>query len=221
VSRSQDILRALVLVAALLGPRPARAQVPVPSAPSTAAEESAPTWSGTASIAGYFIPDDSDYVQPAVSADRSWLHLEARYNYEAQKTASFWGGVNFETGERVTLALTPRFGIVTGDTDGVAPGLRLSISSWKLELYSESEWVFDHADSSESFFYTWSELTLQPLDWFRFGMVTQRTRAYQTDRYIQRGLLAGVTWKRTTLTGHLFEPFGSNKATVVAIAIDF
>ena len=117
------------------------------------------------------MPDDSNYLQPTVSADRGWLHLEARYNYEAQQTASFWAGVNFEAGERVTLALTPMFGIVTGDTDGVAPGLLVTLATWKLELYSEAEWVVDSAETSDSFFYNWSELTLQPVEWFRFGLV--------------------------------------------------
>lgn len=211
-------LAVLTLAAAML-PAAAWAQEPSPSPPTAAAE---PAWSGAASLAAYFIPDDTDYLQPAVTADRGWLHLEARYNYEAQKTASFWGGVNVEAGgERVTLTLTPMFGVVTGDTDGIAPGLRVSLSTWKLELYSESEWVFGNADQAESFYYTWSEFTFHPSDWLRFGTVAQRTRAYQTDRYIQRGALLGVTWRRASLTGHLFEPFSSQPTVVVSLAVGF
>ena len=167
------------------------------------------------------MPDDSNYLQPTVSADRGWLHLEARYNYEAQQTASFWAGVNFEAGERVTLALTPMFGIVIGDTDGVAPGLLVTLATWKLELYSEAEWVVDTAETSDSFFYNWSELTLQPVEWFRFGLVTQRTRAYQSDRDIQRGLLGGVMWRNASFTGHVFEPFSDQPTVVVSVAIEF
>jgi hypothetical protein len=207
------------VLAVTLVPVAARAQEP---SASPGAPASAPAWSGSASLAAYFIPDDSDYVQPAILADRGWLHLEARYNYEARKTASFWGGVNVETGgKHVTLALTPMFGVVTGDTDGVAPGLRLSLSTWKLELYAESEWVFDSGDETDSFFYTWSEFTFHPIDWLRFGTVAQRTRAYQTDRYIQRGVLAGVMWKKASLTGHVFEPFSSQKTVVVSVGIEF
>jgi len=44
----------------------------------------------------------------------------------------------------------------------------------------------------ESFFCNWSELSLSPVDWYRFGLVGQRTRAYQTDVDIQRGLLVGA-----------------------------
>ena len=174
---------ALAALALTIAPVATRAQEP--SAPP---EPAGSAWSGSASLAAYFIPDDSDYLQPAVSADRGWLHLEARYNYEAQKTASFWGGVNIELGaEHVSLSLTPMFGVVTGETDGIAPGLRVSLSTWKLELSSESEWVFDSADETESFFYTWSEFTLHPTDWLRFGTVAQRTRPGGRRRDIRSG----------------------------------
>jgi len=38
--------------------------------------------------------------------------------------------------------------------------------------------VFDTGNSSDSFFYTWSELT-SALDWFQFGVVIPRTKVYQ------------------------------------------
>ena len=221
-SRVNAAAAGLLAVAALIGePTEAAAQDPSPTEQAAAASSPGPSWSGSASVAGYFVPDDSNYLQPTVSVDRGWLHLEARYNYEAQQTASFWAGVNFEAGERVTLALTPMFGIVTGDTDGVAPGLLVTLATWKLELYSEAEWVVDTAETSDSFFYNWSELTLQPVEWFRFGLVTQRTRAYQSDRDIQRGLLGGVMWRNASFTGHVFEPFSDQPTVVVSIGVQF
>ena len=44
-------------------------------------------------------------------------------------------------------------GGVFGNTTGIAPGYKGSLSWWKLELYSEGEYVFDTGDSSDSFFY--------------------------------------------------------------------
>jgi hypothetical protein len=204
-----------VALACLTAPGLATAQEPPPPAAST------PSWSGAASMAVYFVPDDVNYVQPTIEADRGWLHLEARYNYEALRTASFWVGANVEFGEKVTLALTPMFGVVTGDTDGVAPGLKATLSFWKMELYGESEWVVDADDRADNFFYMWSEVTVQPVEWMRVGMVTQRTRAYQSERDIQRGILAGVLWKNASLTGHVFEPFSDAPTTVVSLSIAF
>ena len=64
----------------------------------TADEEA---WSFSASAYTYFVPDDSNYVQPTFTADRGWLHLEARYNYEALDTGSAWIGYNFSGGEKL------------------------------------------------------------------------------------------------------------------------
>jgi hypothetical protein len=169
----------------------------------------------------YVVPDDANFVQPTLAVDRNWLHLEARYNYEATETGSLWVGANFELGERVTLALTPMFGVVVGDTNGVAPGLELTLNFWRLELYSEGEWMIDTDEKTDSFYYNWTELTLPVTGWLAVGLVTQRTRVYQSERDIQRGILAGVQWKQASLTGHVFEPFSSQPTYVISLAIEF
>jgi hypothetical protein len=130
-------------------------------------------------------------------------------------------GANFELGERVTLALTPMFGVVVGETNGVAPGLELTLNFWRLELYSEGEWMIDTDEKTDSFYYNWTELTLPVTGWLAVGLVTQRTRVYQSERDIQRGILAGVQWKQASLTGHVFEPFSSQPTYVISLAIEF
>ena len=112
-------------------------------------------------------------------------------------------------------------GGVFGDTTGIAPGYKGSLSWWKLELYSEGEYVFDTRSTSDSFFYNWSELTLAPAEWFRFGMVTQRTRVYKTDRDIQRGVLAGFSFKNVNLTGYVFSPDEDKPTLVLAVGLTF
>jgi hypothetical protein len=178
-------------------------------------------WSFSVSAYAYIVPDDRDYAQPTVTADRDWLHVEARYNYENLETGSAWVGYNFGGGEKLAWEFTPMLGGVFGDMTGVAPGYKGSLSWWKLELYSEGEYVFDTGDSSESFFYNWSELTLAPVDWFRFGLVTQRTRAYETDREIQRGLLVGFSYKAIDLTTYVFNLDDSKPTLVVAVSFGF
>jgi hypothetical protein len=178
-------------------------------------------WSFEVLVNTYLVPESSNFAQPIVTADRKWLHLETRYNYEAQKTGSFWAGVNFSGGDTVEWAITPMFGGVVGDTDGVAPGYRGSLTWRKLEFYSEGEWVFDAGDSTESFFYNWSELSWAPVEWFRFGLVTERTRAYQTDRDIQRGLLFGVSYKQLSFTTYVFNPDDAKPTWVLGAGISF
>jgi hypothetical protein len=191
------------------------------SPPPAVAAEATNAWTFSASVYTYIVPDDRDYAQPTVTADCGWLHLEARYNYEALDTGSVWVGYNFAGGEKLSWEFTPMIGGVFGDITGIAPGYKGSLSWWKLELYSEGEYVFDTGNSSDSFFYNWSELTLAPVDWFRFGLVTQRTRVYETDRDIQRGLLVGFSFKKLDLTTYIFNPDDSKPTVVVAVALSF
>jgi hypothetical protein len=192
------------------------------NAPPTAVEETVERkWSFAASAYAYFVPDSREYVQPTFTADRGWLHLEARYNYEDLETGSAWVGYNFSGGSKLAWEFTPMLGGVFGNTTGIAPGYKGSLSWWKLELYSEGEYVFDTGDSSESFFYNWSELTLAPVEWFRFGLVTQRTRVYKTDRDVQRGVLAGFTYKRASLTAYVLNPDESKPLVVLAVGLNF
>jgi hypothetical protein len=194
--------------------------VPVAAAPNPPPEDE-PVWEFSVSGYTYFVPDDADVVQPTFTADHDSLHLEARYNYEALDTGSAWLGYNFSGGETVTWELTPMLGAVFGATDGVAPGYKGSLGWWKLELYSEGEYVFDAGDFADSFFYNWSELTLAPVESFRFGLVTQRTRLYETEREIQRGLLVGVSFKWLDLTGYVFNPDDEKPTFVLAVAVTF
>jgi hypothetical protein len=216
------VRRVAGLVAVVLIAAQARAQTPAAIETPPAAEEAeAPRWSFSVSAYTYVVPHARDYAQPTVTADRGWLHLEARYNYEALESGSGWVGYNLSGGEAVAWELTPMIGGVVGDARGIAPGYKGTVSWWKLELFSEGEYFFDVRDSEGSFFYSWSELSLAPVDWGRVGVVGQRTHAYQADREIQRGLLAGVSYKRVDLTTYVFDPDTSDPTVVVAVGVTF
>ena len=220
---------AAVAIAVVFASANALAQTTTNPPPSTAsgtppapAEESNDTaWSFSASAYTYILPDAGNYVQPTFTADRGWLHLEARYNYEALESGSAWVGYNFSGGDTLAWELTPMLGGVFGDLTGIAPGYKGSLSWWKLEFYSEGESVFDTGDSADSFFYNWSELTLAPVDSVRFGLVTQRTRVYQSDRDVQRGLLVGVSYRKLDVSAYYFNPDDDKPTVVVAVALSF
>src|SRR5262245_14017999 len=179
------------------------------------------SWESTATTYAYFVPDDQNYVSAILTGDRNWLHLEGRYNYEDIDTGSAWLGYNFSFGEKLVLDLTPMFGGVFGNLNGVAPGTEVTLSYRKLEIYTENEYVFDLEDSTQNFFYTWTEATYSPLDWLRLGLIIQRTLAYQTDLDVQRGFLVGFSYKRVQITTYVFD-LGWDKPTVaVAAGFDF
>jgi hypothetical protein len=184
-------------------------------------EEDEKAWSFSASAFSYVLPDEPDYVQPTVTADYGSLHLEARYNYEDHQTGSAWVGYNFAGGDAFSFELTPIVGVVFGDTDGVAPGLEASLAWRQLDLSSEIEYVFDTAESSDSFLYTWSELGWSPEDWLRMGLVVQRTKAYKSEFDIERGFFAGVAYRNASVTAYVLNPDASEPTVVVGVSVDF
>jgi hypothetical protein len=183
--------------------------------------DQAPRWEFGAAAYQYFVPDGRNYVQPTITADRGELHLEARYNYEAQDTGSLWAGWKFAGGGDLSWEITPMLGGVIGQVDGVAPGYKGSLGWRRFELYSEGEYLFSTSSSSDSFFYNWSELTFAPVERLRVGIVTQRTRAYQADREVERGLLIGFAGERLQFSAYLFNPDESKPITVFSFAVSF
>ena len=220
---------ASLAIAVVFSSANALAQAPA-SAPSPQASATPPVpteepddkaWSFSASAYTYIAHESEDYVQPTFTADRGWLHLEARFNYEALDTGSAWFGYNFSGGEKLAWEFTPMLAGVFGKTTGVAPGYKGSLNWWKLALYSEGEHVFDAGDSSDSFSYNWSELTLAPVEWFRFGLATQRTYAQQSDPEIQDGPLVGLSYKKLDLTAYFFNPNDDDRTVVIAVGVRF
>ncbi|HXI30903.1 MAG TPA: hypothetical protein VNG89_20840 [Vicinamibacterales bacterium] len=192
------------------------------STADAAAEESAERpFSISATAYAYFVPDEPDFVMAIVPADVGVLHVEGRYNYEARNSGSAFVGLNARWGEKVKLAVTPMFGGVAGDLDGVIPALRLTVDWWRLELYSESEVVFDLDESGGSFFYIWSELAILPVTWLRTGVVVQRTHVYQTSLDTQRGLFVSGTYRFATLSLYEFNLGWTTPTWVIALGVAF
>ena len=220
------VARVVAIVLACAAPAAGQGSAPAPrpggeATSSTTDETASVEWSFSAAAYTYLLPDEGNYAQPTFTADRSWLHLEARVNYEDLRTGSVWTGYNFAGGQAVAWELTPMVGAVFGDTSGVAPGYKGAVSWRTLGFSSEGEYVFDAADSSESFFYNWSEVTVSPHEWWRVGLVTQRTRVYASEREIQRGLLAGFTVRNVDSAVYVFNPDDSKPIVVLAVTVGF
>jgi len=188
---------------------------------SSEAESVAKEWEFSFATIGYLVPHDQSYVSPTFMADREQLHLEARYNYEAQRTGSLWVGYNLSTGHTLALEFTPMLGGVVGDTTGIAPGYEMSLKYKRVELLSDGEVVVDIRNHNSSFFYTWDELVYTPLDWFHVGLVSQRTRAYQTDLDVQRGFSAGVSYKKADFTTYVFNAGWTDPTVVLSLSVKF
>src|SRR5271163_5127589 len=189
--------------------------------PAAIATPPANPWEFNLSLSGYAVPHGESYVSPTFTADRDTLHLEARYNYEGLRTGSLWVGYNLSVGKKLVLETTPMIGGVFGNVNGVAPGLELTATYKKLQLYSANEYVFDTDTKAGNFFYTWTQLTYSPKAWLAFGYVVQRTRAYQTPLDIQRGLLVQFTRKKMTFATQIFNLGQADPTVVLSLGYSF
>ena len=168
-----------------------------------AQEEKQKVWSFRTDANFYFFTDDFIFL-PVVAADKDHLHLEMRYNYEDLNTLSTWVGYNFYGGNKLEYFITPMLGAVVGNSNGIDPGLETTLTLGSFEFYSESEYFIDFQESENQFIYTWTDLTYSPLDWLWTGISVQRTRLYETDLDIQRGLILGGGFKNMELTGYWY-----------------
>ena len=112
-------------------------------------------------------------------------------------------------------------GGVLGNTAGIAPGYMASFAWKRIELSTEGEYVFDLRQKAGNFFYTWSELSYAPMEWWRVGLVAQRTKAYHTDLDIQRGVLIGLSGKRVDFTTYIFNAGWTDPTVVLSLGFTF
>ena len=207
--------------AALLSACQMFCQVPPSSAPAKAPNNVKNPWTFNLTTDGYIIPNGTDYASPVFSADRSWLHLEARYNDENLRTGSLWVGYNFETGKKLVLDVTPMIGGVFGRTTGIAPGCEASLTYKKVQLSISNEYVFDTTHKSGSFYYTWPQLTYSATNWLRVGLMGERTRAFQTSLDVQRGFLVGISRTKWESTIYIFNVGFTTPTEVLELGLNF
>ena len=187
-----------------------------------AADESAGSeWEWSLSTSTYFVQNGRDYANPNLVADRDWVHLEGRYNYESIKTGSIWLGYNFSLGKKLVLEATPMVGGVFGDITGIAPGYTLSLSYEQIEFFTQGEYFFDAGTRSGNFFYSWSELSYAPVTWFRAGIVIDRTKALGSNFEVRRGPLVGFKYKKVDFTTYWLSPGSLDSTFIFTVALNF
>lgn len=207
----------LLALALALAASPAAAQAAAPAQPRP--------WRFASYIDAYLDPEEDTYFVPTVFADRGVLHLEARYNYENFETASFFAGRAFTFGAGDDyLKLTPMVGVFLGQSSGVAPGLEVEARFWRFAYWLESEYTFNAGDSSEDYFYTWSELNFYVTPWAWVGGSVQRLRLVETPREFDIAPMVGfgtVGSPRITLSLYAYGLGTDTRWLLATLGIEF
>lgn len=192
-----------MLLAPLLLACPVAPQDPAAKPPTPAVQ---PPSQWVTDLSTYWIepPHTYGYLSAVFTADRGPLHLEAHWAYEDRDTLSLFAGKNIPIEGDLKGSITPRLGIAGGDSSGIIPAVALDLSWSKLNFTTDFEYLIGTSSSTSDFFYSWTELSWQFTERFNAGLVGARTHVYNQELDVDRGLLFGFNFRRTRLTGYLF-----------------
>jgi hypothetical protein len=204
------VTMALLLVSPVLAGEPPNAE-PIPEAP----------WTLGVSLFWYVAPGNRNFYVVNTSADHGPLHLELRYHDEAIGTGSALIGWKLEFGETVKLGLTPSVGCLIGDEGGPIFGLDVALGWRMLSFSSQNEWLWEVQGGNGWFFYSWTELDVRPWPWLRAGIVTERTRLFQTARQFIFGPLVGFTAWKVDFSFYWFQPGGLDQTFAIKLELSF
>jgi hypothetical protein len=218
----ESLFQAAILAAALLHPSFSSLGGPVSDIAAEEEEADEPEhWQYSLSTYTYVVRHGPDYVNPNLTVDRGWFHLESRYNYEELKTGAILLGYNFTTGDQLEFDATPMLGGVFGNLTGIAPGFRVSLLYGKFEFSTEGEYLLDPGNSRNNFFYNWTELSVAPVSGFRVGLVLDRSTAFGTSSGVGLGPLVGLKRKNVDFTTYWIAPGSRDAAFVFGVTFDF
>jgi hypothetical protein len=148
---------------------------------------------------------------------KNW-YAEARYNYEALKTFSFYAGKAFSRQAVFSYTIVPMFGGVVGRFKGGSAGLNIDLGYKRFFLSSQSQYTFSSNGENKDFFFSWSEAGYQPLKWLYTGLSMQPTYYPQTkQKELNPGVVVGFCYRSWTFPVYVFNPSASNTTFVLSI----
>jgi hypothetical protein len=151
----------------------------------------------------------------------NWF-LEARYNYEEARSVSFYVGKAYENTSEFSYSIVPMFGGVVGRFKGGSAAINLDLEYKDLYFSSQSQYTFSVQDEVDNFYFTWSELGYQPLDWFYGGVALQETYYPQIKEHVTHpGVVLGFAYKRWTLPLYGFRTARTSAAFVCSIVYEW
>ena len=148
---------------------------------------------------------------------RQKWYAEARYNYEDINTFSLYAGRTFSKENNFSWSFTPMIGGMAGKMNGGSVGLNTLCSFRKFSFYSESQYSVSAQTRFDNFFYNWSELYYQPLDWIYTGIALQHTRLYATSSLMDPGILLGFSYNQWSFPLYSFNPLRGERYFVIGV----
>lgn len=121
--------------------------------------------------AGFYNTIQWSGIEETTITPQAWIYikncyLEARYNYEDNKTISLYVGRAFQikNGE-----ITPMIAAVVGKTMGVSHGINFEFKHNAFSTFTQCQYTFNLRDNNKSFFWDWSGFNFDISKYFGLG----------------------------------------------------
>ena len=148
-------------------------------------------------------------------------YVEGRYNYEAQKTMSFYAGKVFEKKAAFSYSASPVIGVVIGRFNGGSAGVNTDFDYKRLSFSSQFQYTFSMRDQTENFFYSWSDISWRLSDNIYSGISVQQTNLYKLKLRLEKGFFIKVLFEKWTFPLYVFNPVAKEKYFVLGVTRDW
>jgi hypothetical protein len=152
---------------------------------------------------------------------KSNWYAEARYNYDELNVFSLYAGRTFSGQQNLAYSITPMIGGMTGRTRGGSLALNTEFDFRRFNFSSQSQYCVNADSRSNNYFFSWSELSYQPLEWLYAGISLQNTQIYRSASLHEPGLLVGLSYKQWNFPVYSFNPFANERYFVVGLNWEF
>lgn len=151
-----------------------------------------------------------------ITSANNW-YGEARYNYDELNTFSLYAGRKFSNAGIVSWEATPLIGGLLGQMTGGSVGMNVGMDYRKLFFTSQSQYSFSIENTSEKFFYNWSELGYEATRWLYAGLALQQTNVYRNTARMEPGCMIGFSIKNWTIPLYAFNTADEQRYFVLGI----
>ena len=142
---------------------------------------------------------------------------EARYNFDELNTFSLYAGKKFSGAGLLSWEATPLIGGLMGQMTGGSVGMNFGADYRKLFFASQSQYSFSIENSTDKFFYNWSELGYNATSWLYAGIAVQQTNIYKTIGKLEPGCMVGFSIKNWTIPMYAFNASGDERYFVLGV----
>jgi hypothetical protein len=166
----------------------------------------------------YLYQNSSNSIVPLVyyQTKNNW-YGSMRYNYEYEGTACLQAGKKFSKDGDIGYSITPLAGLLTGKFKGFSGSLQTEVECGKFSFYTEPEYCIQFKDAKQNFFYGWTEVSVQPKNFFYTGLAIQTVKSKAEPFNNEPGVLFGLCFKNFELPFYLFKPSHSSAYIVAGL----